>query len=328
MKYHKLLARQIRRHLQNVSEIPASWQNLLKAINDSYDHFYHDRQLMDRSLEISSKELNSTNKLLLELNRQVKTKNEEILDSISYARMIQQALLPPQALLQKHLKEYFIYYRPRDIVSGDFYWLKKKGKALYFAAADCTGHGVPGAFMSIVGLNLLERAVEANEMVTPADMLDFVREAIKISLQQQDKNAQVSDGMDIALCLWEEEQNRLTFAGVENDLYLVRNRELIEYTADRYPIGSIFDFSAPPYTNHTIELQPGDKLYLFSDGYKDQFGGSKGKKFMSLRFKQLLIDIQTAPLSEQQKLLASHLEDWKGAYEQVDDILIMGIQLI
>lgn len=261
-----------------------------------------------------------------------KTKELEILfkqvtDSIHYAKRIQEAILPPSTLVQKALPQSFVLYKPKDIVSGDFYWIEKKGDWSYFAAVDCTGHGVPGAFMSIVGSNLLKDIIKNSDTVTPSIIMDKMNEGVANTLHTNSSaETQTKDGMDMTLCAINFNTLELQFAAAFNPLYLVRNNELIQYKADKFPIG-MFIGEKQNFANNTIQLQKGDMIYIFSDGYADQFGGPKGKKFMAGNFRSLLLETSKQDLSLQKQSLNQTIEQWRGNLEQVDDILIIGVKI-
>jgi len=270
----------------------------------------------------------------------IEQKNKDITDSIQYAKRIQQAISPPEKLVQQYLKESFILYKPKDIVSGDFYWIERKDTQIIFAAADCTGHGIPGAFMSIVGSNLLKQAVKEKQLSQPAAILDELNKGVTETLRQRsdanpdgtvgtnDTNEEgIKDGMDIALCTIDYKKQFLEYAGAYNPLYLVRNDEITEIKADRQPIGIFMGEELQHFTNHKIKLQRGDTLYIFSDGYVDQFGGAQGKKFKSKQFKQLLLSIQNKSMPEQREILNQTIEQWQGTYEQTDDICVIGVRI-
>ncbi len=288
------------------------------------------------------------NKLLSKQKMEILAKNKSITDSIEYAKRIQNAILPPQALMREYLKEYFILYRPKDIVSGDFYWIDKIGNRIFLAMVDCTGHGVPGAFVSIVGYNGLNRCINEFSLTRPASVLDKLNELVEEAFHQQEKDPsvydqdEVKDGMDIALCTIDLSKNILEFAGAHNPLYLVRkgalteaeastqpfthkDHLLMEVEADRQPIGTWRQ--RKQFTNHRVELLKGDRIYLFTDGYIDQFGGPKGKKFFKKPFKELLLSIQDHSMQDQQKIINETLEQWKKGYEQIDDISVLGVEI-
>ena len=266
-------------------------------------------------------------------NKQLAEKNKEITDSILYAKYIQEALLPLMEEIMDKLPNSFILFKPKDIVSGDFYWFanvsRDDARSYIIAAVDCTGHGVPGAFMSMLGNAYLSEIVNEKGITKPSDILEALRDDIIKSLKQKAGIGESKDGMDIALCNLEflagQAGIKLQYAGANNPLFIVRNGELMETMADRQPIGIYVE--SKPFTNHTIDLQKGDAIYIFSDGYFDQFGGPQAKKFMIKRFKQLLLSIQDKNMQQQKEHLDKTIEDWKGNEGQVDDILVIGIKV-
>jgi len=259
--------------------------------------------------------------LVEQSHNQLEVKNKEILDSIKYAKRIQSAILPPDKVVKSHLKNSFVLYLPKDIVAGDFYWLEKRESKVLFAAADCTGHGVPGAMVSVVCNNALNRSVREHFLTNPADILDKAREIVISEFEKSDEN--VKDGMDIALCTIEELQ--LEYAGANNPLWIIRNDEIIEIKPNKQPIGK-FEM-AHPFTSHKVDLQKGDSIYVFTDGYVDQFGGVKGKKFKSKALRGLLLSIQNISMTEQKEVLQKTFNDWKGEIEQIDDVCIFGVKV-
>ncbi len=261
-----------------------------------------------------------------------KTKELEILfkqvtDSIHYAKRIQEAILPPNNLVKQILPKSFVLYKPKDIVSGDFYWIDKKNNWCYFAAVDCTGHGVPGAFMSIVGYNLLKDILKNTDSIEPSIIMDKMNDGVANTLHTNTTSGkQTKDGMDMTLCALNYSTLELQFSGAFNPLYIIRNNELLQHKADKFPVG-MFIGEKQNFTNNIIQLQKGDSVYIFSDGYADQFGGPKGKKFMAGNFRQLLVDVSQHPIEKQKTLLNQTIEEWRGNLEQVDDILIIGVQV-
>lgn len=252
---------------------------------------------------------------------------EEIMDSIYYAKRIQAAILPPKAYLKSILPESFILYMPRDIVSGDFYWIKKIGEEIFVVAADCTGHGVPGAFMSMLGSALLDEIILRNsEELDAGNILNKLREGIVHALHQTGKVEEAKDGMDLALYSINPSKHTIQFSGAFNPLYIIRDDEIIEFKADRKPIG-IFENEATSFTTHLFTPKNGDILYTFSDGYASQFGGPNGKKLNGSRLKKIFLSIKDKSMEEQGVLLQKTLKNWMGVkYEQVDDIIVIGVK--
>jgi serine phosphatase RsbU (regulator of sigma subunit) len=257
---------------------------------------------------------------------EIEEKNKEITDSIHYASKIQSAILPPTDYAESILSDFFILYMPRDIVSGDFYWLNNEKNRLITVAADCTGHGVPGAFMSMLGVAFLNEIVRKNDQTRADEILNQLRTSIIKSLRQTGKEGENKDGMDIALCVYDLENMKLQFSGANNPLFLIRNEELIVFKADKMPIG-IHSRAEEAFTLHEIDLIKGDIFYTFSDGYVDQFGGPEGKKFLSKQFREFLLTIHKEEMKKQEQLLKEKILDWMKKTFQVDDIMVMGIKI-
>lgn len=261
----------------------------------------------------------------IEIQRdQIFKQNEEITQSIAYARRIQTAVMPSQEIVKGLLNEYFILFRPRDIVSGDFFWMTDNKEFIFVAAADSTGHGVPGAFMSMMGVSFLNDIVNVEGITEPNQILNNLRQKIITTLWQTGKEGESRDGMDMALCVFTKDMKKVFFAGAYNPLYLVRSGELIEYKADKMPVG-VHPKQDLQFTVQLIDLQVGDNLYIFSDGFVDQFGGPDGRKFMAKPFKQLLTSIHNHPMNEQKQILEDTLDKWQAHHDQVDDVLVIGI---
>ena len=261
-----------------------------------------------------------------EKTRELEILFKQVTDSIHYAKRIQEAILPPDSLVKNVLPESFVLYKPKDIVSGDFYWIDKKGDWSYFAAVDCTGHGVPGAFMSIVGHNLLKDILKNTDSIAPSIIMDKMNDGVANTLHTNSSEKQTKDGMDMTLCALNYNTLELQFSGAFNPLYIIRNGELIQHKADKFPVG-MFVGEKQNFTNNLIQLQKGDSIYVFSDGYADQFGGPKGKKFMAGNFRSLLVEISKLPIDKQKVTLNQTIEEWRGNLEQVDDILIIGVSV-
>ena len=267
------------------------------------------------------------------INRQkriIETQNSEILDSIHYAKRIQRALLASDSLLKRRLPEFFILYKPKDIVSGDFYWAGEVAsgdeKLFLLCVADCTGHGVPGAFMSLLNISLLNETVLEKKITQPHLIFGNVRQSLLQAFSADEGKEEGRDGMDAVLCAFSEKNKRMEFACANNPVWLLRRGELLEFAPDKMPVGK-HEGAQGPFTLQTVELQKEDILYLFTDGYADQFGGPKGKKFKYAQLKKVLLENAQRSLAEQKKALDETIEAWRGKLEQVDDILIVGIKI-
>ena len=265
---------------------------------------------------------NSLQKAYMEIEEQKK----HIEDSIHYARRIQNAILPPDEQVKKLLPDAFVLYKPKDIVSGDFYWMTEISGKLLLAAVDCTGHGVPGAFMSIVGNNQLNYAVNVKGITRPSEILDSINEGVTKALRQTRLSTSVRDGMDISLICIDKESKTIEYAGALNPLYIIRDESLLKVDADKFAIGGYMGERLRKFTNHSLDYREGDMVYLFSDGYADQFGGEDDSKFLIKRFRELLLKIHLEPVEEQLEILNQIHLDWKGETYQVDDILVIGIR--
>jgi serine phosphatase RsbU (regulator of sigma subunit) len=266
----------------------------------------------------------------------VMQQKQEITDSINYAQIIQRAVLPEEELITKALPDHFILFKPRDIVSGDFYWFKQIKNHAVIVAADCTGHGVPGAFMSMLGISFLNEIVSKSRFDSAGEILNRLRHKVKTSLKQRGEKGESKDGMDIALCIVDLEYNMLQYAGAYNPLLIVRPNgeqpELIEVKANRQPIA--IHMKEEDFKTNEIQLQKDDTFYIFSDGYIDQFGGEKGQKFKTKHFKNLLLSINDKSIAEQKEILDETIESWRSnpgingvPHEQVDDILVVGVRI-
>jgi serine phosphatase RsbU (regulator of sigma subunit) len=257
---------------------------------------------------------------------EIEIKNKEITDSIHYASRIQSAILPPEEYLKSILNDYFILYMPRDIVSGDFYWMHSENDRLITVTADCTGHGVPGALMSMLGVAFLNEIVIRHEDKSADKILNELRSSVIKSLRQTGKEGENQDGMDLSLCIYDLKNMKAQFAGANNSLILIRNKEMIMFPADKMPIG-IHLKSNNSFTLHEIDLKKDDIFYTFSDGYADQFGGPDGKKFMMKQLKEMLLSIHKEDMKKQGKLVRESISAWMSGYAQIDDILLMGIKI-
>lgn len=272
-----------------------------------------------RKIEKAQKHLIENQKLLVE------EKNKEILDSITYAKRIQTAILPTKKLVKEYFEKSFIFYKPKDIVAGDFYWVEPLKDEIIFAVADCTGHGVPGALVSVVCHNAMNRSVREFGLQNPGEILNKTRELIVNEFQKSDEN--VNDGMDLSLCCLNLSTRVLKWSGANLPLWIVKNndRQLLEFKPSKQPIGQYANYI--PFETTTVQLEKDDTIYLFSDGYADQFGGEFGKKMKSRRMKELILSIQEESLENQSLHLELFFKNWQGNLDQLDDVCIIGIQV-
>jgi serine phosphatase RsbU (regulator of sigma subunit) len=259
-------------------------------------------------------------------SRKVVELYKNVTDSIRYAKRLQESILPPDKRIRELLPDSFVYYRPKDIVSGDFYWFDRVEDRLMFAAVDCTGHGVPGAFMSLVGYNGLNQAIREHGRSRPSEILRELNRIAFDALHKDREQALVRDGMDMALCSYDPSRMVLEYAGANCPLYLVRNGEVLQFAPDKNAIGS-FELNGFSFTDHRIRLEQGDMIYVFSDGYADQFGGPKGKKYLYRRFRELLVSVSLEPTVVQRERIHAEFSTGRGAHEQVDDILVIGVRV-
>jgi serine phosphatase RsbU (regulator of sigma subunit)/tetratricopeptide (TPR) repeat protein len=267
-------------------------------------------------------------KVLIEQQKHlVEEKNREILDSLTYAKRIQSAILPQDKLVKETLQNSFILYKPKDIVAGDFYWMEPMKNGVIFAAADCTGHGVPGAMVSVVCHNALNRSVREYGISDPGSILNKTREIVIQEFEKSDTD--VKDGMDISLCYLNINDNSLKWSGANNPLWIIRKGDIIEFKPDKQPIGKYFN--SKPFNSHSFQLEKNDSLYIFTDGYQDQFGGPEihkgGKKFKASQMRELLLRIQDISMEEQRIIIEQTFETWKGNFEQVDDVCVIGVKI-
>jgi serine phosphatase RsbU (regulator of sigma subunit) len=301
-------------------------------------------QAQKEEIESQRDEIQAARDKIQEQHDMVFSQKEMITDSISYAERIQSALLPSRSLLDEMMGDYFVILKPKDIVSGDFYWVKEVQDHLVIVGADCTGHGVPGAFMSMLGMTLLNGLINDRCFDAPSAILESLRHKIKVMLDQDGASDEQKDGMDVALAILNKKSREVHFAGANNPLYIVRNKEqgtgkdleafaskdnekfqLFEIKGDKQPVGTHWEET--PFTTHSINLQEKDSIYLFSDGFIDQFGGEKRKKFMSGNFKKLLLSVQEESMHKQAQILEETFESWRGDVEQIDDVSVIGVRI-
>jgi serine phosphatase RsbU (regulator of sigma subunit) len=279
----------------------------------------HTRYNLTRANFISSVRLKNSFDIIEE-------KNKSITESITYAERIQHSILPDAEKINAALPENFIFFQPKDIVSGDFYWFHETETEIVLAQVDCTGHGVPGAFMAVMGYNLLNQVVIEGNQTDPGKILTKLDELVKISLKQNDVHSNSADGMDISLCVMDKKFSRLRFASANRLLIYIRNKELFEVKGDKFPIGGKH-YGDKLFSTQEVDLQSGDMFYLFSDGYGDQFGGSKGKKYSKKKLLADLLSIYSEPVAEQHVLISKSFLTWKNTHEQVDDVTVIGFRI-
>ncbi len=257
----------------------------------------------------------------------IEQKNADIEASILYARRIQEAILPPESMLKDQFDDLFVLYRPKDVLSGDFFWAEQRDNLTYLAVCDSTGHGVPGALLSLMGNNLLNQAVHERNLSRPSSILDYLNAGVQHTLNQYKSASELRDGMDISLCVFDHSRYKVQFAAAINPMYIIRDGMLIQSKGNRFSIGSYFDNKMRPFTNQEMELQSGDMIYLFTDGYPDQFGGEDDRKMSHRRFRELLMSIHHLPVDDQKKMLEEQLNAWMGDSKQTDDICVIGVRI-
>ncbi len=284
-----------------------------------------ERKLLKYNKELEEKVEERTQEIQKQ-KEQIEYKNQEITDSLNYASQIQSAVLPPLKIIGNSVSDSFVLNKPRNIVSGDFYWANRVNGQLVVTAADCTGHGVPGAFLSMLGVTFLNEITNKMDHLEANTILEKLRKRVIKSMHQEGYEKKRLDGIDLSLVVLDLKSKELQFSGANNPLYIVRNRELTEFKGDRMPIG-IHSLLDKPFTNHKIEVKKDDLIYMFSDGFIDQFGGELGRKFLSRNFKALITEISGLPLNEQKNILYETLKMWKGNRDQLDDILVVGLRI-
>jgi serine phosphatase RsbU (regulator of sigma subunit) len=295
--------------------------NLVIELTEKNEVLYQQKEEITTTLE----EISLQKEIIVKASNIIEIKNKNITDSIMYAKRIQTAVLPSFDSVKSVIDNIFIYYNPRDIVSGDFYWFTEVENKKIIVAADCTGHGVPGAFVSILGIALLKEIIFLRDIYRPDLILNELRNQIKLTFGQSGKSDETKDGMDIALCQIDTNKKMLLYSGANNSLYKISNQELIEIKADRQPIGIYA--KEKEFSVNEIFYTSDDLFYIFSDGYSSQFGGEKNEKYKSHRFKSLLLQISDQDLSIQKELIEKGFWEWKGDFEQVDDILVIGFSI-
>ena len=286
------------------------------------------REIIDKNheLEQQTEEILSQRDRIEDQKDLLEVKNKELTESIQYAEHIQSAILPPSEMIKEILPESFIFFKPKDLLSGDIYWIESYNGLKYFAAIDCTGHGIPGALISIFVYNLLNQALKIHKLSEPASIIEYVNNEVYQALTRHKKKKRIGFGMDLTMCAYDPDTNRLYYSGVFNPMYLIRDGEIIHCPMNEEALdyeGGVFQFKCK---NNFIDTQKGDIIYLFSDGFPDQFGEEKNKKFKRAPFRKLLLDNHQKPMEEQKAVLEKSLNEWKGSLPQTDDILVMGVR--
>ena len=287
-------------------------------------------QYLNSDLNLKNYQLEENSLVIETQHNTIHQKNKEITDSIRYAQKIQTAMMPLKHEFAAYFKESFVLFEPKDIISGDFFWITSKNDKIIFATGDCTGHGVPGGFMSMLGVSLLNEIINEHDLTEPALILSRLRKKVITALRQKGLSGEQQDGMDMTICVIDKEQMTLQYAAANHAFYIVRKNEsgyeLEEFNGDKQPVG-IFGSDLKPFKQHSIELKPNDVVYTFTDGYADQFGGPKGKKFKYKQLKELLVSIQHLDLVAQEDIVKEQFTNWKGNLEQVDDVCLIGIKI-
>ncbi len=271
------------------------------------------------------KEKEQALELIAKQKIELELRDKNLTDSLIYAQRIQEAMLPSEKFFRNHFPDSFIFFKPKDIVSGDFYWIGEKDEKVFIIAADCTGHGVPGALMSMIGLEIIDKTINDDNIIAPSEILSILNKGLeKTFSREKNIGTIIRDGMDIGLCVIDKKVRKLTYAGAFFPLYMIRDKSIIEIKGDKLIIG--MNPMGLKYADHEIELMDDDILYMFSDGYVDQFGGSENKKFMYRRFRHLLLMIHSFPVDDQKSILEENIRSWIGNDEQLDDITVIGFK--
>ncbi len=303
----------------------------LKDVEKQHIHqLKHYRETLEQQkfqLKIQEDEILHQIRFLKEQGKYIEGQKQELEESIRYAFRIQQAILPPMYFIDRLLAEYFILYIPKAVVSGDFYYVEQVQDYIIVAAVDCTGHGVPGAMMSVIGYDILNQAIKINQKTKPSEILNFLDIGVSDFLRQTYNESGVNDGMDVSVVSIHRFHQLVEFAGAYHEVYYTHHGKIFEIKGDKLPIGVNFDGFADTFTNHALPVSKGDMIYLFSDGYADQFGGQHNKKFKYNRLKNLLWQISSQHALEQKEILSKTFNDWKGDNEQTDDVLLIGIRI-
>jgi serine phosphatase RsbU (regulator of sigma subunit) len=303
-----------------------SYENELNRNNSMLDMQNKELKAQKEEIETQRDEIEDQRNELEKQNYRIGLQNKEIRDSIVYAKRIQTAVMPTESEILQVIPDGFVYFKPKDIVSGDFYWASQRKNKTIIVAADCTGHGVPGAFMSMLGISFLNEIISGQEFPKADEILNILRQDVLNTLSQKVENENMQDGMDMALLIIDNEEMLAEFAGAFNPMILIRNGELHEIPGDHMPVGS-YVIEHQRFKNNVIKLVKDDAIYLFSDGFVSQFGGADDRKFNSKSFRQLLMNVHSKPMKEQKQILETTMADYMGNHEQMDDMMVIGIRL-
>jgi len=326
-----------RKKLQSLYNLVSNQHVEITQKNEELQLLNEEMTTQRDNMELFAENLQVKNQEITEQKNEIETKNNKIRQSIEYAKRIQTALLPTDQFISKGFPDHFVLYKPKDIVSGDFYWCGQAGNQYVLLSADCTGHGVPGAFMSMLGITLLHEIVRRKDIQSAAMVLNSLRDEVKNALQQTGRRGEQRDGMDVALCVLDTESLKMQFAGANCPLYLLRKDKVIALNtdanmgfevidADKMPIG-VHPNDHIGFTNHELQMEHGDQIYIFTDGYHSQFGGERGEKLKTKPFQKIILEYATLPFSEQAINLQTEFDLWRGEHEQVDDVLVLGVKI-
>lgn len=318
--FNKLLERQIRRYLKTTDTQNPELQLLFQAVSDAYSHFEDDRILLERSLDLSGQELTEAYKIIAQ-------KNKDLIDSLEYARIVQDSMLARDNLIREIFPSFFVLNKPKDFVSGDFFWLHQTEDYTFLAAVDCTGHGVPGAFMSVISFRYLNQAVRDQNLSETSEILAYLNEEIQEMFRHRTEEMSTRNALDISLVRIDRARKEIQFSGAGHRIYLHDGTKLQEFRGDNCHIGQNLDTQQNPIRQQVIDFRSGHQLYMLSDGYIDQFGGPLIKRFGSERFVTLLNSINRLEMDEQGLRFEAAFNEWKSGFEQVDDTLLLGVKL-
>lgn len=309
-------------------EKPFTEESLIVRIKSALNLLDSYRAIEKQKIEIEKRnyKIKKQHEDVLRQKDIISRKNEEITADLRYSQKIQEAILPSNSFIDEILQQYFIVNIPKNIVSGDFYWVEKNGNKVIIAVADCTGHGVSGALMHMMGIMFLNEIVKSKATKEPGEIMDELRKYVMSSLHQTGEFGEAQDGMDMTIVSIDFQTYELKFAGANNPLYIINNKGFTEIKGDRMPVGININCEKP-FKTHTVKLEKNDELYMFTDGYADQFGGPRSKKFRYKYFKELLISISGSSMQQQKEIIEQTFYKWKGNNEQVDDVLLMGIKI-